>query len=138
MSLPYLFKLLCLCLGSFFLVHLAFALVIRLATPAALGLATRMSSSMAARFLFSIRMFPAGFGAFLVAGVCVPSYLRLEPKGATSEQVGLICLAFSILAGTLLAVSIRRGWSAVTGSIRYLRHCQRTGRKTALPEEGLP
>ena len=138
MSLPYLFKLLCLCLASFFLVHLAFALLVRLATPAALRIAARMRSSTAARLLFLIRMSPVGIGVFLVAGLCVPSYLRLEPRTSTSEEVGWVCFTFSILTVALWGLSITRGLRAKARSVRYLQHCQRVGRKTVLPGEGLP
>src|ERR1700737_2470087 len=98
MTLPYLFKLLCLFLASFFLIHLALAILISVATPAAMRITARMKSSMAARGLFLMRMFPAGFGIFIVAGVCVPSYLRLEPRTGTSEEVGLLCMGVLILS----------------------------------------
>ena len=39
--LPYIAKLLCLSLASFFLIHLALALLVSLATPAALRIAAR-------------------------------------------------------------------------------------------------
>jgi len=138
MTLPYVLKLLCLCLASFFLVHLVLATLISLATPAALRIAGEMKSGAAARLLFVLRMLPAGLGAFIVAGLCIPSYLRLEPRTATSEEVGLLCLGFSILALALGAVSVSRGLRAITRSVQYLRYCQRIGRKTALPGEPSP
>jgi Zn-dependent protease with chaperone function len=138
MTLPYLAKLLCLCLASFFLIHLALALVVKFATPAALRIAARIRPVLAARYLFLLRMLPAGFGILFVAGLCVPSYLWLEPKTATSEEAGLVCLAFSILTVTLWAVSITRGLLAITRSVRYLQGCKRNGQKTDLPGERLP
>jgi hypothetical protein len=138
MSLPYIFKLLCLCLASFFLVHLALALLIGLVTPAALRTAAGMKAAAAPRFLFGLRMFPAGFGVFVVTGICAPSYLWLEPKAAMAEQVGWACLALSILTVLSWGASIRRGWSAITRSIHYVRRCQLSGRATILPGEDRP
>jgi hypothetical protein len=138
MTFPYVLKLLCLCLASFFLVHLALATLISLATPAALRIAGQMRSSSAAGLLFFLRMLPAGLGAFIVAGLCVPSYLRLEPRTATSEEVGLLCLGFSILGLALSVGSFIRGVRAIARSVQYLRHCQRIGRKTDLPGEPSP
>ena len=138
MTLPYFAKLLCLCLASFFLIHLALALVVKLATPAALGIAARIRPVLAARYLFLLRMLPAGFSVLIVAGLCIPSYLWLEPRTATSEKAGLLCLVFSILTGTLWAGSIARGLGAIIRSIRYLQSCKRSGQKTVLPGECLP
>jgi len=138
MTFPYVLKLLCLCLASFFLVHLALATLISLAAPAALRFAGQMRPSSAARLLFFLRMLPAGLGAFVVAGLCVPSYLRLEPRTATSEEVGLLCLVFAILGLVLSVGSFIRGLRAIARSVQYLRYCQRIGRKTDLPGEPSP
>jgi len=138
MTLPYALKLLCLCLASFFLVHLALATLMILATPAAMRIAGQIRSSAAARLLFFLRMLPAGLGAFIVAGLCIPSYLRLEPRTATSEEVGLLCLGFAILALVLWMGSFIRGLRAIVRSVEYLQYCQRTGSKTDLPGEPSP
>ena len=138
MILPYLLKLLCLCSAAFFVVHLVSALAVKLATAGALRIGERISPARATRLLFLMRVFPAGFGIFVVAGVCVPSYLRLEPRTATSEEAGLIGLVLAALAVVLWAVSIVRGWKAVRGSQRYLRDCQRKGRALRLDGEGFP
>jgi Zn-dependent protease with chaperone function len=138
MTFPYLLKLLCLCLASFSLIHLALATLISLATPAAMRIAGQMRSSSAARLLFVLRVLPAGLGGFIVAGLCIPSYLRLEPKTATSEEVGLLCLGFAILGLALSVGSFIRGLRAIARSAQYLRHCQRVGRKTDLPGELSP
>jgi hypothetical protein len=138
MTFPYLLKLLCLCLASFFLIHLALAMLIALATPAALRFAGQMKSSSAARLLLFLRMLPAGLGAFIVAGLCVPSYLRLEPITATSEEVGLLCLVLAILGLALSVGSFIRGLCAIARSAKYLEYCQRIGYKTDLPGETSP
>ena len=138
MTLSYLLKLVCLGLASFFLVHLALGLVVGAATPLVLRMAARARPALAARLLFFIRMFPAGFGVLIVAGLCVPSYLWLEPKTATSEGIGWLCLGFSMLTVLLWAAAIRRGVLAMARSIRYLQLCHRNGRQTEVPGESLP
>jgi Zn-dependent protease with chaperone function len=138
MTLPYLFKLLCLCLASFLLVHLALAIAVGLATPAAVRIAARIRPVLGARFLLFLRMLPAGLGGFIVAGLCVPSYMWLEPETATGEGVGSVCLALSVLTLALWAVSMGRAVVALTRSFHYLRHCQRTGLKMDLSGERLP
>jgi Zn-dependent protease with chaperone function len=72
-----------------------------------------------------------------VAGLCLPSYLWLEPV-STDEEVGLGCLAIALLGITTWGISIWRGLDAGARSFRYIRHCQRTGRKTRLPGERAP
>ncbi|HEX4595611.1 MAG TPA: hypothetical protein VH157_15105, partial [Bryobacteraceae bacterium] len=124
MTLPYLFKLLSLCLASFFLIHLALALLVTFASPAALRLSERIQPVQAARFLFSLRMLPTGLGALIVVGLCVPSYLWLEPRTATSEEIGAVCLILSIATVALWAISLTRGLRAINRSIWFLRECE--------------
>jgi len=138
MTLPYLPKLACLCLASFFLIHSVIAMAVRVATPLARRMAARIRPARAASLLFFIRMFPAGFSVLITAGLCVPSYLWLEPRSAASEGIGWLCLGFSMLTVLLWAVSIRRGLLAMARSIRYLRLCHRKGLPTQLPGESLP
>jgi len=138
MTLPYLAKLVCLCLASFFLIHLALALVVQLVTPAALRIAAQIRPALSARLLFSMRTFPAGLGVLIVAGLCIPSYLWLEPKTAASEGIGWLCLSLSMLTVLIWAVSVRRGLLAMARSMRYLHRCQRDGQKADLPGERLP
>jgi hypothetical protein len=83
-------------------------------------------------------MLPAGLGALIVAGLCVPSYLWLEPRTATSEEIGAVCLILSIATVALWAISLTRGLRAINRSIWFLRECERTGQETGLPGEPLP
>jgi Zn-dependent protease with chaperone function len=138
MTQAYLLKLLFLCLASFFFVHLALALAIAAVTPAALRFAERMRPALAARWLLTLRLIPAGLGMVLVAGLCVPSYLRFEPRAASSEQVSLLCVAGSLLAMLAWAISIARGLQALIQSHRYVRRWRRGGRPADLPEKIVP
>ncbi len=137
MILPYLVRLFCLSLAGFFLIHLALGLGVNCLAPAVLALAKRIRPRAAAGLLLAVRLFPAALAALIVVGICVPSYLWLEPE-AVAEHVGLACLAAALLGATLWGISAARGLHAVVRSLRYLRYCERVGQKTRLAGESAP
>jgi beta-lactamase regulating signal transducer with metallopeptidase domain len=59
----------------------------------------------------------------LVAGICAPSYLWLEPE-ATAENIGFACLAAALLGGCICATGLARAARAAIRSSRYLRRCR--------------
>src|SRR5205085_1768108 len=125
-------RLVCLCLAAFFLVHLAVGALVSLAARPVIWRVSRIDAVFAARVLLTLRLLPATAAAIAVAGICVPSYLWLEPRAST-EQAGLVCMAAALLGLTILAFSMARGWDACRRSLRFVRHCQRTGREIDLP-----
>src|ERR1035437_8177435 len=90
MMAPYLLRLLYLCLAAFFVIHSAVGMVVAASGPAAVRAARRMRPRLAGRFLLALRLLPAALALFVVAGVCVPSYLWLEPQ-ISAEEVGHGC-----------------------------------------------
>lgn len=128
MNVSYVLRLLCLSLGSFFLIHLAVGLLVSLISPMAVRLSQRITPRSAARFLLILRLLPAGTALLWVAGLCVPSYLWLEPAGAT-ENIGLWCLAAVVLTVAIWGLSLTRAARAVLGSFRYIRDCKEVGRQ---------
>src|SRR5450759_5935048 len=100
MMAPYLLRLLCLCLAAFFVIHSVVGLVVAAGGPAAVRAARRMRPRSAGRFLLALRLLPAALAVFVVAGICVPSYLWLESESGV-EEVGAGCLAAAILAAAL-------------------------------------
>jgi hypothetical protein len=134
MTLPYLLRLLCLCMASFFLVHLALGLAVSLATPVATGWAERMRPRQASRFLLALRLFPWAGSVLVVAGLCAPSYLLLEPA-ATREEVGFACLAAAFLCAVSVVLSAVRCIRAARRSLGYIRYCQLVGRQEQLGGE---
>jgi len=137
MMFPYLLRLLCLSLACFFLVHLALGLAITLVTPAAIRIAERMRPRRAASVVLALRMAPLGFGALLVVGLCVPSYLQLEPDTA-AEPVGFECLAAALLGAAIWTISVARAMRATLKSLRYVRQCERAASKTRVAGEHAP
>jgi Zn-dependent protease with chaperone function len=127
MILPYSLRLLCLCLASFFLMHVALGSAVWLTVPAAIRLAERMSARRAARLLFSLRVLPAALTAIVVLGLGVPSYMWLEPR-ATEESVGLACCAAALLGAAIWCISIARVLHAAARSSRFAWQCKRIGR----------
>jgi hypothetical protein len=123
MTMPYLLRLLCLCAASFFLLHLALAAAVAAVAGRAVRLAEGMAADGGARLLLGLRLLPAVLAALLVAGICAPSYLWLEPE-ATAEQVGWPCLAAAVLGGWICAAGLARAARAAVRSSRSLRHCR--------------
>ena len=106
MMIPYLWRLVCLALASFFIIHFALALILRCATPWAVHKVERLRPQVAARCLLVIRLIPASIAAVVVGALLIPSYLWLEPT-YTTENVGLGCIMASLcgLAGWIAAAA---------------------------------
>jgi Zn-dependent protease with chaperone function len=138
MMASYLVRLFCLCLAVFFLIHFVAGLAVALSAPAAIRAARRMRPRLAERFLLMLRLLPAALALFVVAGVCVPSYLWLEPEGISMEEVGAGCLTAAILAAALCTISTARGVRAAVRSARHARSCERLGRRSTLAGSSEP
>jgi hypothetical protein len=126
MILPYVSRLVCLCLASFFLVHLAFGLVVRSLAPVAIRFAGRLRAQSAARLLLALRLGPAAVALLAVGGFCIPSYLSLEDEGG-AEFVGFTCLAAALLGAAIWIISWARSLRAAYRSHLYVRQCRRAG-----------
>jgi Zn-dependent protease with chaperone function len=134
MNVPYVLRLLCLCLASFFVVNALLGLTAALASRWSVRIAETMRPRTAARFLFALRLLPFAVGISTVLGLCVPSYLWLEPQ-ATPERVGWGCLTLAFLGALGWFLSIVRTARAVSISARSNRLWQQAGRETLLPGE---
>ena len=137
MMASYLVRLFCLCLAVFFLIHSVAGLGVALGGPAAIRAARRMRPRLAERFLLMLRLLPATLALFVVAGVCVPSYLWLEPE-ISAEEVGAGCLTAAILAAALCTISTARGVRAAVRSARHVRSCERLGQRSTLDGSSEP
>ena len=126
MILSYGLRLVCLCLVSFFAVNTVAGFAISFASGKAIRIAETMRPRSAARFLFLIRMLPFTLGAGVVLGLCVPSYLWLEPQAA-SERIGVVCLILALLGAASCAGSIARAVRAIATSVRCKRDWQQAG-----------
>jgi hypothetical protein len=123
--LSYQLRLICLALASFFLVHLVTAAAIALLTPVAIGRAQRLAPHIASRLLLAVRLAPFGLALFAVLGLCVPSYLWLEPPDIV-EPVGFFCLLTAALGAAICGTAIMRAGRAVVRSILFIRRCRRS------------
>ena len=137
MMTPYLLRLLCLCLAAYFVIHSVVGGVVSAGGEAAVRAARRMRPRSAGRFLLALRLLPAALAMAVVGGLCVPSYLWLEPERGL-EEVGAGCLTAAILATALWTASTARGVRAAVRSARHARECQRLGRRATLPGSHLP
>jgi Zn-dependent protease with chaperone function len=134
---PYVVRLICICLASFFAIHLALGLLVSFASPRLVRFAERICPRRAAALLLLARFFPGGIALAFVAALCIPSYFSLEPD-APSEELGLACLAAATLAILIWTISIARGIHAAARSIRYLHRCRHAGQTAQLPGETSP
>lgn len=105
--MSYGFKLLFVSLAAFFLVHAAMAMTAGWLAPRAIRAAERMRPRAAARFLLMVRFVPLALAFAVVAGLCVPSYLRFEPDVA-SEHVAPACLIAAALCLAVWGLSLAR------------------------------
>jgi len=80
------------------------------------------------------RLFPAGFSLFVVAGLCTPSYLWLEPKDEP-EAMGWACLAAAVLGLALWGWSLGRAARTLGRSFGHVRECRSRSREMRLPGE---
>lgn len=137
MILSYTWRLLCLCWATFFLIHLALAVATRLSAGTAVRLAARLKPGSAARLLFFLRISPMTLSVFALLAFCIPSYLWLEPRTA-EEKTGLVCFLMAALGITIWMLAVARVILAVRGTVQYLHHCERTGRRISVPGEPSP
>jgi Zn-dependent protease with chaperone function len=118
---PYELRLLCLCLASFFLIHLALSVFASALAPWAMRRAEligeRQPARSAAMLLLAVRLFPAVLTLATVAALCLPSFLSFErERGA--EAAGIPFLAAAALGASIWTISLMRGVRAVIHSHR--------------------
>jgi Zn-dependent protease with chaperone function len=131
MTPSYIARLLVLSSASFFLVQLLLSALVAWIVPAAVRRASATSRPRrAAQFLFALRILPTVVSTFAVVVLCVPSYLRFEPKVA-EEEVGVACLIAALLGASFLAASVYRTAAAILRTSRYLRRCGGTASQLA-------
>lgn len=137
MSLPYLVRLLCLCFASFFVLNALVALVIHFVSKTAILFSETRPPGAAAGLLFVLRLLPLALATLSVAGLCIPSYLWLEPA-ATGERVGWVCAALGLLGTITWFLSILRAAEALLASRRHNRLCASAGQETIIPGDPSP
>lgn len=118
MTASYLFRLLLLSSASFFLLRLVLEALTALAAPAAIRRAFRMRPAQGAQVLLTLRLLPSLLSLLLVGAICIPSYLRFEPRAA-QEEIGLICLAAAALGLAWICGALWRSAYAWIQSARY-------------------
>ena len=123
MTLPYLLRMVCLCLASFFVLNAVAALLVRISCKSAIRFAESRAPGTAARFLLALRILPFALAILFVGGLCVPSYLWLEPA-ATAERVGLLSVVLGLLGALTWSVSVARTAHSLASSLRHNRLCR--------------
>ncbi|MGA7240833.1 MAG: hypothetical protein WBY44_34440 [Bryobacteraceae bacterium] len=123
MIVPYELRLLCLCLASFFLIHLALSVFANALAPWAIRRAERGAQGKAARpaavMLLTLRLFPAVLSLAAVAALCVPSFLSFESERG-AEAAGMAFLVAAALGASVWAISLTRSLRALVRSHRHV------------------
>jgi Zn-dependent protease with chaperone function len=112
MTLPYILRLACLCLQSLFLVNLTAALLCAALSIRLTQRASTMSPANAARLFLTLRLLPFATAVLVVAGLCIPSYLRYE-QNTGSESTGRLCLLAAALGLGLCLTTLYRSIHAL-------------------------
>jgi len=123
----YALRLTCLSLACFFLLNLIVGLGVAAAARPILRIAGRRSAREATRMLLWIRLLPSAFAISVVAILCVPSYLYLEPH-FDAEPVGAVCAIAAIFGAAVLCAAVARTIAAIERSSRMLRGWKRSAR----------
>jgi Zn-dependent protease with chaperone function len=137
MILPYLLRLVCLCFASFFVLNAVASLLVRISSNSAIRFAQSRASSTAARLLLALRLLPFALAVLFVVGLCVPSYLWLEPA-VTAERVGTLCVVLGLLGAAIWFTSIARTVRSLVASLRHNRLCRLAGQETRPPGNSAP
>lgn len=126
MILPYLLRLLCLCFASFFVLNAAIGLLASVFSKIAIRYTDSKTPVAAGRLLLALRMLPFALAGLFVLGLCVPSYLWLEPA-STAERVGPVCVVLGVLGALSWLISMVRTAHSLLVSLRHDRLCSRIG-----------
>jgi hypothetical protein len=137
MILPYALKFLAACAAVFFLVHGVLGFATWGAASTAIRFAEKMPARQGARFLLSLRLFPASLSLLLVVGLCVPGYLLFEPR-VSAERMNLLCSAAALCGLAIWGISIARSIYALKRSGDFARSAELAGRATAIPGDSSP
>jgi beta-lactamase regulating signal transducer with metallopeptidase domain len=81
----------------------------------------RLSPRSAANVLYALRLSPVVVSVLVVLGLCVPSFLRLEPH-ATGEALGAVPVILALVFMAFAALSAWRAWNAYARTERSIRY----------------
>lgn len=137
MNIPYTLRLVLLSLACFFLVQTVLAIAVNFASSRLIQSARRMKPRSASQLLFATRLLPVALAMFLVACLCVPSYLWFEPRGSV-EHVGLLCVALAILGAAICIWPIVRAARASANSLHFAGACKSKSETFSMPGESSP
>lgn len=122
----YLLRLVCLSAAVFFVTHAVLTALLAAVTHWLQSVAEPMTPRDAARLFWMLRLFPTLCSLGLVAGLCIPPYLQLEPVG-TGESINPLCLLAAAAGVWIWMSSLTRTVRALVQSLRCCREWERSG-----------
>jgi len=127
MVLSYTFRLLCLLTVVTGAVMVALELLLAIGTRFILNRLEAVSARHRERILYLVQMAPLLAAIFIAGVLCLPEYLRYEPRGAT-EPVGWFSLLLAAAVGLWFGFALLRGARITLRTFRFIRTCRRSGR----------
>jgi hypothetical protein len=94
-------------------------------------------ASARARALLALRLAPAAVSVAFVAGVFLPSFLRLEPRNF-DEAFGVTTTTFAAASLALVVAALWRGAAALAEAARHTRRWLRSAVAIGLPQSPVP
>jgi hypothetical protein len=116
----YFVRLLLLASASVFLLRILLEALISQVSPYSIRRADSLAPYRAASMLFTLRILPNVLSVLIILAICIPSYLRFEPRTA-QEEVGWLCIAVALLGLAFFGLAIYRALSALIRSAFYVR-----------------
>jgi hypothetical protein len=119
----YLERLILTLLTSFVLVNLMIGALMIALRPIVWRFAGTLPPSLAANIVLVLRLLPTAGSLLVPIVICLPSYLRFEPR-MMAERVGLPCVMAAMIGAGLCLESISRTLAAFIELRRFRRLCR--------------
>jgi len=134
MILSFPVRLACICLASFFLLHVTFWFLARALGPRLVRACEGLRSSTAANLLLVFRLLPAIISSFLAVLAAV--IYSIAEAHEPDERTGIMCLSLALLGATSILLSAGRSLHAAVKLGRYMEQCHRRGAETRIGGSG--
>jgi hypothetical protein len=121
----------------FLALNVALSCIVALVARATMARLSEADPSQRARILLIMRLLPAAASTLFVAGVFLPSFLRLEPRNF-DEAFGITTTTLAAASCVLVAAAVWRGASALADAARRTRVWLRDARPIHLEKSPVP
>jgi Peptidase family M48 len=121
----------------FLVLNVALSLLVALLARGVVVRLVSLEPALRARLLLTLRLLPAAASTLFVAGVFLPSFVRLEPRNF-DEAFGVTTTTFAAVSCVLLVGALWRGVSALVNAARNTRSWLRHAKPVDLEQAPVP